>query len=127
MAFSFRLFRNFDGHGQSFGDLSVAAISADQSQLAIYASLRRDDTLVAVLINKTEGPLTSAVNLAHLLPSGPGRTFVYGGADLKAIHAGAPVTFSSQGGATLTLPARSATVVAVTLSGKPYGVAPVSH
>ena len=40
VAFSFRLFRNFDGQGGQYGDIWTNATSSDQGQLAIYGAKR---------------------------------------------------------------------------------------
>jgi hypothetical protein len=49
-AYAFRLYRNYDGAGGKFGDVSVSAASADQSQLAIYAAQRSSDSALTLVI-----------------------------------------------------------------------------
>jgi hypothetical protein len=49
-AFAFRMYRNYDGQGAAFGDTSVAASSADQGQLAIYAARRGGDGVLTLII-----------------------------------------------------------------------------
>ena len=52
-AFAFKIYRNYDGIGGTFGETAVQATSADQSQLAVYAALRSDLSLTVMVINKT--------------------------------------------------------------------------
>jgi hypothetical protein len=55
-AYAFRIYRNYDGAGGRFGDVSVHATSSDQGQLAIYAAQRSSDGAVTlVVINKDCG------------------------------------------------------------------------
>jgi hypothetical protein len=71
-AFAFQMYRNYDGIGGAFGETSVQASSADQSQLAVYAAVRSDLNLTAVVINKTGSGLTSTLSLANF-QAGPDR------------------------------------------------------
>ncbi len=64
MADAFRLYRDYDGHGGTFGDTQVSATSADQGTVSVYAAVRSGDgTMTIVAINKTDGPLTSRVGV----------------------------------------------------------------
>lgn len=111
-AYAFRLYRNYDGAGGKFGDVSVSAASADQSQLAIYAAQRSSDSaLTLVIINKTGGALTGDVSLAGYTPAGAAQVFRYSAANLNAIEqSNQPV---SAGGFSATFPASSMTLVVI--------------
>jgi hypothetical protein len=86
-AFAFRMYRNYDGTGKGFGDISVEATSADQGLLSVYASERSiDGTLTIMVINKTSGSLTSTVGFTGVLPSGPAQAFQYSSANTAAIE-----------------------------------------
>src|SRR5277367_3907190 len=50
IAYSFRMFRNYDGKGSQFGDTSLSAVSSDQGQLSIYAAQRSSDSAVTILV-----------------------------------------------------------------------------
>jgi hypothetical protein len=64
VVFAFRMYRNYDGQGNKFGDISLAATSADQGQLAIYAAQRSGDrALTLMIINKSANDLPAAINL----------------------------------------------------------------
>jgi hypothetical protein len=68
-AYAFRMYLNYDDNGSTFGDTSVLATSADQSQLSIYAATRSGDgALTLMVINKTGNSLTSNVTLANFTP-----------------------------------------------------------
>ncbi len=85
-AFAFRIYRNYDGAGRIFGDLSVRAASTDQSQLAIYAAQRSGDNALTVLvINKTTGALATNISLAGFLPATNAQVYRYAAANLSAI------------------------------------------
>jgi len=86
IAYSFRMFRNYDGSGHQFGDTSISAVSSNQGLLSIYAAQRTSDNAVTVLaINKTTAPITSAIALADLNLPPAAAVYVYSGANLKAI------------------------------------------
>ncbi len=112
-AFAFRMYRNVDGAGSGFGDVSVRAASADQGQLAVYAAQRTaDGALTLMVINKTANNLTSAVSLAGVTPAGAAQVYRYSAANLAAIvrQADQPVT---AGGFIATFPANSITLLVV--------------
>jgi hypothetical protein len=112
VAFSFLLYRNYDGAGHGFGTVSIAASSADQDEVSVYAAARSDHMLTLVLINKTTGDLTSSLSIAHPAPNKPAQFYSYSNADLTAIHALAPVSFK-HGTASVTVPAMSMNILVV--------------
>jgi hypothetical protein len=59
------MYRNFDGKNGAFGDVSIRAMSGDNSKCSIYASLdsRVNGRMVVVLINKTRHPLSGQILL----------------------------------------------------------------
>ncbi len=110
-AYAFRLYRNYDGAGSRFGDVSVATASADPAALAVYAAQRAGDGALTVLVlNKTAGALTGDLSLAGFTPSGPAQVYRYSAANLNAIvpqpdQAVTPTGFSA------SFPANSATLL----------------
>lgn len=99
-AFAFKIYRNYDGQGSTFGNISVQSTSADQSQLAIYGAERTDtdsqgkgphgqsqDALTMMVINKTGNDLTSAVNIQNFSPdkAATAQVYNYSSADLNNI------------------------------------------
>ena len=61
---AFRAFRDFDGRGSTFGDVSLQALTTDVARTSVYASADAADPgrLVLVLINKSPGALTADVS-----------------------------------------------------------------
>ncbi|MEU6556970.1 glycoside hydrolase family 44 protein [Streptomyces sp. NPDC046915] len=109
-AFAFRMYRNYDGNGGSFGDTSVHAASADQDKLAVYAAERGSDhALTMIVVNKTTGDLTAPVSVTgRTAPASAAQVYRYGQDDTTAIKhlADQPV---SGGAFTATFPAYSIT------------------
>ncbi|HUS16770.1 MAG TPA: glycoside hydrolase family 44 protein [Chloroflexia bacterium] len=51
---SFKLYRNFDGHGGTFGDVAIGAQSSDQEKLGVYASEDTQTQQIKIMVlNKT--------------------------------------------------------------------------
>ena len=112
-AYAFRIYRNYDGNHNGFGDTGVHAASSDQEKLSVYAALRSSDSaLTLVVINKTGGALTSALSLNGYTPSGNAQVYRYSAADLNAIQnlAAQPLTAS---GFSATYPANSITLFVI--------------
>jgi hypothetical protein len=111
-AFAFKMYRNYDGIGGAFGETGVEATSADRSQLAIYAAVRSDLSLTAVVINKTSGGLTGTLNLANFQPGQTAQVWQYSGANLGAIVAQPNIAVSGNS-LTATFPANSITMLVI--------------
>jgi len=111
--FAFRMYRNYDGAGSAFGETSVQAASADQSQLAIYAAQRTaDNALTIMVVNKTSGDLTSSIALSNFQSSGVAQVWRYSSANLGAILHPSDVAVTASGIST-TFPANSITLLVV--------------
>ncbi len=67
IAGGFRMYRNFDGNNGAFGDTSIFAQTSDNAASSIYASLdsQNPNRMVLVALNKTDHPVTAAMNLQH--------------------------------------------------------------
>ncbi len=88
LLFAFKIFRNYDDAGGEFGNTSLAASSADQGKLSIYAARRTaDHTVTVVVINKTFGDLHVDLALDHFKARGPAKVYQYSGVDLTQIRA----------------------------------------
>lgn len=110
-AYAFRMYRNYDGAGSRFGDVSVSAASSDQGQLAVYGAQRsRDKALTLMVINKTGGELTSPLSIAGLHGNTRAQRFTYSPADLNSIVRGDDLMVH-QGRVTATYPANSITLL----------------
>lgn len=111
-AFAFKIYRNYDGIGGTFGETGVQASSADQGQLSLYAALRSDLNLTAMVINKTGNDLASTLNLAGFSAGAAAKAWLYSAAKLDAIVAQPDVPV---GGGTLSavFPANSITLLVI--------------
>jgi uncharacterized protein (TIGR03437 family) len=111
-AFAFKMYRNYDGIGGIFGETGVLASSVDQSQLAVYAALRSDLNLTAVVINKTGNDLASTLSLAGFSAGAAAKAWLYSAAKLDAIVAQPDIPV---GGGTLgaIFPANSITLLVI--------------
>ncbi|MGV8040070.1 MAG: glycoside hydrolase family 44 protein [Thermoanaerobaculaceae bacterium] len=112
-AFAFRMYRNVDGHGGGFGDVSVRATSADQAKLAAYAAQRSaDGALTIMVVNKTAEALATTLTLSGVAPTGPVQVWRYGAARLDAIVREADLAAAGSA-VSATFPAQSITLLVV--------------
>ncbi len=83
---AFRMFRNYDGSHDGFGDTWVSSASADQRRLAVYGAQRSSDGAYTIMvINKTTSTLTSPLAALRPHPVGRGAGLAMdGGRDLAA-------------------------------------------
>jgi hypothetical protein len=85
-AFAFRMYRNYDGDGSSFGDLGIPATSSDRERVAVYAALAEDSPeLTVMLINKHDSPIAGTLEILGLGAGGPVEVYRYSEADLSVI------------------------------------------
>ncbi len=64
---AFRAFRNYDGAGGQFGNMSIGAASSDHAMASSYASVDSSDPnrVVAVLVNKATSAKKAGVTVSH--------------------------------------------------------------
>ena len=126
-AYAFRMYRNYDGKGGRFGDVSVSASAADQDKLAVYAAERSSDkALTVMIVNKTGGDLTSPLSVAGFDSTGTAQRHTYGPADLNAIVHGDDVAVSD-GQIDATYPANSITLLVLPKGSPPAGCSASLH
>jgi len=114
VAYSFRLYRNYDGAGGQFGDTSVTSTSTNQGQLSVYGALRSTDgALTVIAINKTTSAIQTSLTLQNFKPSASAAVYTYSNANLTEIVAGTPVPVVSNA-VTYSFPSYSATVFVFT-------------
>ena len=93
-AFTFRMYRNYDGNKSRFGDKSVGATTADYSKLSIYAARRTaDGALTIIVVNKTSSTLSSALGVTGA-GAGSVKVYQYAGAAPAAIETKANVALA---------------------------------
>jgi len=110
IAFSFLMFRNYDGNGSQYGDTWVNSLSTDQTQLSVYGSQRSTDNVVTILvINKTTSAINTTLALSGANLPATANVFSYTGANLTQIVSGQTATIAS-GSISYNFPAYSATL-----------------
>src|SRR5580704_6522816 len=113
IAYAFRMFRNYDGNGHQFGDVSISAVSSDQGTLSIYAAQRSSDNAITLLtINKTTAAIATAIRFADVYLPTNAQVFTYSSANLQAIVPAADAPFAS-GSLAYTFPSYSAVLFVV--------------
>ncbi len=113
IAYAFRMFRNYDGNGHQFGDVSIGASSSDQGSLSIYGAQRSGDAAVTLLvINKTTAAISTAIRFADVYLPVSAKVFTYSAANLAAIVPAADAPFAS-GTLPYTFPSYSAVLFVV--------------
>jgi uncharacterized protein (TIGR03437 family) len=111
-AFAFKMYRNYDGIGGTFGETGVQATSADQSQLAVYGAVRSDLNLTAMVINKTNNDLSTTLSLANFNAGSAAKVWSYSSANLSAI-VNQPDLPVSQNAVSGVFPANSITLLVI--------------
>ena len=105
---AWRLYRNYNGKGAKFGGTWVRASSGNRNKLAVYASQRRGDKAVTiVVINKTGRRLKSRLSLAGFRPAARAKVWRWVGSGLKS----APAVDATRTGFTTTYPGLSMTMI----------------
>ncbi len=118
-AFAFRMYRNYDGQGSTFGDQSLMAASVDQEKLSIYAARRSSDgALTLMIINKSSGALNSMVTVSDFLSQGRAEVYRYSSANLTRIVALDELTIS-HGTLTANFPKTSITLLVLPVGTPP--------
>lgn len=114
---AFRLYRNYDGEGSQFGDVSVFGESSDEGTVAVHAAVRSsDDTVTILLINKTRTQVDSELSVPGI--SGSAERYLYDATTNGDIAAEG--SFDVDGdGTVISLPARSATLLILTPGDEP--------
>jgi hypothetical protein len=111
-AYAFRMYRNYDGKGSMFGETSVSAVSDDQEKLSAYASIRRsDNALLVIVINKDHSAQSqsSVVSITGFANSGKAQVFRYSSNNLTRIES-LPEQSLNSGGFNATFPSYSITL-----------------
>lgn len=112
-AFAFRMYRNYDGAGGRFGDVSVQATSTDQEKISIYAAQRSSDhALTVMVINKSSSSQSSTIGLSGYFPAATAAAYRYSAANLNTIVRMADHAVTA-GGLTATFPGDSITLLVV--------------
>jgi hypothetical protein len=112
---AFEMYRNFDGHNAMFGDTSVRAHTSSIEDSAIYASRdsQNPGRMVIVLINRTEQPKPSSLQLHNAGPFARARAFQFTSAGPE-IHPAGAIAIKDGQNLDYTMPARSVSTIELT-------------
>mgnify|MGYP001809904485 CR=1 FL=1 len=112
---AFKLYRNYDGKGSTFGDRSITAQVPDPDTLAAFAARRsRDGALTVVAINKQlDRPASVRLTLAGFAATGTVEPYRLAAGRLEALS---PVSYAG-GLITTELPAQSVTLFILRAAG----------
>jgi hypothetical protein len=112
---AFRAYRNYDGAGATFGNVSVSATTSDVDSVTVYASLRdtAPDQVVMVVINKATADKTVGLKLAHPTTFGKLTSYRIAGTSAE-LSKQADQASAATNAWKLTLPAQSVTVLVPT-------------
>jgi hypothetical protein len=115
-----KLYRNYDGKGSAFGDVSVHAAAPDCDRLAAFAAVRSTDgALTLMVVNKVRtGAAQIAVSLASFAPGAAAQGWQLTSANRVAHVADVPVTARSL---RTTVPAQSVTLFVIPPAAHPAG------
>ena len=110
--YAFRMYRNYDGNGSQFGDISLGAASSNQDDLSIFAARRSSDNAITVMVvNKSFE--TQSANLALTGLNGQSaEIYQYSSADLGNIARLNDATVADSE-LTVSLPAQSFMLVVI--------------
>jgi len=108
----FAVFRNYDGAGAHFGDVSVSAESTDVANVAVYASKDSGSGKVVVIaLNRSETTTETRLELEDAASYVTAKLFRLTQASPLPAAAGSVAFESGGAGLPLSLPAYSATVI----------------
>lgn len=102
------MYRNYDGAGGSFGDLSLRARTSDATTSSVYASAHSQSggRLTLVVINKSAAPRVAHITLGATSEYETGSVFVLTESSPQPRHAGTLIA-ASDGSFTYTMPPAS--------------------
>jgi hypothetical protein len=115
-----KMYRNYDGAGGAFGNVSVRAVAPDPDNLSAFAARRTADGALTVMLvaKRLSGATATTVNLANFQAAGPVQ--VWRLTSTNAITHLPDVT-ASGGAVSLSLPAQSITLLLVAPQTLPGG------
>jgi hypothetical protein len=107
-----KLFRNYDGNKSTFGETSVAAITASPDTVSAFAAQRQQDgALTVIVINKAlSSSAPATINLAHFTPAGAAQAWQLTAANSITRLADIPIGVTSF---VATLPPQSVTLFVI--------------
>jgi len=110
---AFRMYRNYDGAGATFGTVSVGAASSVAGVAAFAAVDDAGDKLTIVLINKNAAAASPSLSIANFAAAATAQTYRYVAQSGAQLAKGPDLTLATGGPTPLNLPAHSMTLIVV--------------
>ncbi len=109
------MYRNFDGKNATFGDTSIKADTDDITTTSIYASFDSNDSgrMVLVAINKTDHPLSAAMQFSNAPQFKTARIFQLTGKQ-PAVQPAGTLNIDASGNFAYTMPSLSVSTLELT-------------
>jgi len=96
-AFAFQIYRNYDGLGGEFGDVSLAAKASDPDSVSLYAAKRSaDGALTILVINKRDVATRASIGLAGFDSAAAAEVYRYSPQNLWAITRGSNLKIAGE-------------------------------
>jgi hypothetical protein len=115
-----KLYRNYDGRRSTFGDISIAAATANPDIVSAFAAERSSDGAITVMaVNKSTASAPITVTLANAVHGATGEVWQLTSAN--AITRLADIAVSGAHSFTATLPAQSVTLFVIPRGTPPGG------
>jgi hypothetical protein len=108
---AYRVYRNYDGQGATFGDVSVHASSSDVENVSVYASTdsKTVDRVVAVAINKGSDAIKLGVRVAYVRELANADVYQLTGGNAEVVKA--DTVQGNKNAFAVMLPAQSVSVI----------------
>lgn len=95
-SYAFRMYRNYDGLGGKFGDVSVSANSSDSSLLSVFAAQRTSDSaLTLIVINKTSSTINGSIAISNFATNDLAQVYEFSPSNLSNITQKEDIIFSN--------------------------------
>jgi hypothetical protein len=111
---AFRAYRNFDGKGSGFGDVSIAASLSrpDPEKAVVYASMQSDhpERVVIVLVNKSNAVSSTGLRISHSVAYSKADIFVLSGGQ-AVLRGGSQLRAVATNAFRYDMPAQSVSVI----------------
>jgi hypothetical protein len=109
---AFRMFRDYDGAGHTFGNTGVSAATSDRAKSSVYASVDADNPrrMVVIAINKTTTAQTAAITVTHSFRFTTAQVYTLTSASSAPVH-GSDIPIAQANAFTYTMPAQSVTTL----------------
>jgi uncharacterized protein (TIGR03437 family) len=110
--FAFKMFLDYDGRGNRFGETSVSATTSDVEKMTVYAAQRSDRAITVLLLNKSDQNQRAALDLRNFAVGGTAQVWRYTQAGLQNIVADSGLSVNN-GAASVEMPGYSMALLVI--------------